>query len=132
MMIDHLSTYARNYLVTLEFYSKVFRPLGYQLLQEIVSDDDVEFPTRRCGVFGSENNGTFWVIESLEVVTPRHVAFSAPDRESVRTFHRIAIENGAESNGEPGLRPQYHPDYYASFVIDPDGNDIEAVCHLPE
>jgi len=130
-MIDHLSTYSSNYPLTLQFYSRVFLPLGYRLLDEIVSDDDLDFPTRRCAVFGSQNKGVFWVIESLEVATPRHVAFSAPDRESVQAFYRIAIENGAKPNGEPGLRPHYHADYYASFVIDPDGNDIEAVCHLP-
>ena len=64
-------------------------------------------------------------------MTPRRVAFSASDREPERAFYRIAMENGAKSNGEFGVRPHYHTDYYASFVIDPDGNDIEAICHAP-
>ncbi len=60
-----------------------------------------------------------------------HVAFRARDREAVDAFHAAALAHGGRDNGAPGLRPRYHPDYYAGFVFDPDGNRIEAVCHLP-
>jgi len=131
-MIDHLSTYAADYLKTKGFYEAAFSPLGYSKQAEFVADWDVDFPTRRACSFGKEGKSIFWVIESKKDLVGRHVAFSAKTRKGVDAFYNEAIKNGGTDNGPPGLRPQYHKDYYGAFVIDPDGNDVEAVCHLPD
>lgn len=130
-MIDHLSTYARDFLKTKAFYTKVFEPLGYGLQTEFIATWNRYFPTQRMCAFGPEGKPVFWVIEVRENYTPRHFAFTAGDRAAVKGFYHAALEQGAECNGEPGLRPQYHDHYFGAFVIDPDGNNIEAVCHLP-
>ena len=70
--------------------------------------------------------------ETLAPLRGMHVCFRAPNRVSVRTFHGAALSAGGHDNGGPGVRPQYHPDYYAAFVVDPDGHRIEAVCYAPE
>jgi len=76
-----------------------------------------------------EGGGEFWIGEGEPPAAPGHVAFSAADRATVDEFHRAAVEAGGRDNGAPGLRPQYHPGYYAAFVVDPDGNNVEAVFH---
>ena len=67
-----------------------------------------------------------------EAASPRHVAFAAPDRAAVAAFHAAGLAAGGQDHGEPGPRPIYHEHYYGSFVLDPDGNNVEAVCHAPE
>ena len=131
-MIDHLSSYSTQYEISRDFYLGVFAPLGYQLVAEFTTsaDQDSDFPGRRICAFGPRDNAGFWIIETKQPATPRHIAFSAQDREAVRNFYTAALSLGAKSNGEPGLRPHYHANYYGAFVFDPDGNDIEAVCHL--
>jgi predicted lactoylglutathione lyase len=71
----------------------------------------------------------FWIIEQEEAAVSVHIAFAAPDRETVDSFHAAALEAGGVDNGRPGLRPHYHSGYYAAFVLDPDGNNVEAVFH---
>ncbi len=131
-MIDHLSTYATDYPLTKAFYSTVFEVLGITLQTEFVTDWDNEFPDRRCCAFGMNDQCTFWIIEEKEIATPRHIAFSASSRQLVDSFYQRGLQAGGKSNGAPGLRPQYHENYYGAFIIDPDGNDIEAVCHEHE
>ena len=129
-MIDHLSTYATDYAVTVSFYRHVFAGLGYTLQHEFETTwDDGQLGRRVCA-FGEEGNPTFWIIESSIPSTGRHIAFKAASRPQVDAFYKAAIKQGAKDNGAPGLRPQYHEHYYAAFVFDPDGNDIEAVCHI--
>ena len=128
-MIDHLSTYATDYDATKNFYDAVLPVLGYDLNVEMVTTWDEEWPERRICAYGPQTRPIYWVIEVKEAATPRHVAFAAPTREAVDAFHAAAMLAGAEDNGAPGLRPQYHPEYYGAFVIDPDGNNIEAVKH---
>jgi len=130
-MIDHLSTYATNYSATKEFYEAALRPLGYAVVRELVATWDEEFPERRACAFGPVGKATFWVIETKQTVTPRHVAFSAPDRASVGAFHEAALRVGGKDNGTPDPRPFYHEHYFGAFVLDPDGNNVEAVCHTP-
>lgn len=130
-MIDHLSTYATDFLSTRRFYTGVMESLGHSLQADMVADWDTEFPTRRIAAWGPDR-AVFWVIETLVVPTPRHIAFAAPDRSVVRAFHAAALASGGVDHGAPGLRPIYHPDYYGAFALDPDGNNVEAVCHLPE
>jgi catechol 2,3-dioxygenase-like lactoylglutathione lyase family enzyme len=119
-MIDHTGITVSNFEKSKEFYANALAPLGYQSLRE--------FNTSAAG-FGINGNPDFWILQG-EVNTPRtHVAFRAETREIVQAFHEAALEVGGQDNGTPGLRTHYHPDYYAAFVLDPDGHNIEAVCH---
>lgn len=131
-MIDHVSTYATDFAPTKAFYQAVLAELGYSVQTEMTFDEDPDLPGRRACAFGPAGKSPFWVIEVLEVATPRHIAFVAPDRGSVAEFHRAGLAAGGRDNGLPGLRPIYHPDYYGAFLTDPDGNNVEAVCHSPE
>lgn len=128
-MIDHLSTYATDYMETKSFYEAILEPLGYTLQEEMVAEWNSEFPTQRRCAFGENGKLTFWIIEVQEPTSPSHIAFSASSRSQVDLFYQEAIKNGGIDNGEPGLRPAYHANYYGAFVFDPDGNNIEAVCH---
>lgn len=131
-MFDHLSTYATNYMATKKFYESAFAPLGYSLQTEFVAEWNPDFPTQRMCAFGVNGKPSFWIIETKEKYTPRHIAFSAASRRSVDLFYEHAMQNGGKDNGKPGLRPMYHEHYYGAFVFDPDGNNVEAVCHKPE
>lgn len=98
----------------------------------MTADWDEAFPGRKMCAFGPTGKPAYWIIELKEAATPRHIAFSAINREAVDAFHKIALENGGTDNGAPGLRLIYHEHYYGAFILDPDGNNIEAVYHLPE
>lgn len=129
-MIDHISTYATDFPATKRFYEAAFEPLGHKVQTEMVTSWDPDFPERRICAFGPDR-AVFWVIETKEQVTPRHIAFAAPDRAAVRAFHTRALEAGGQDNGAPGPRPMYHEHYFGAFALDPDGNNVEAVCHAP-
>ncbi len=131
-MIDHLSSYTTNYLISKSFYQAVFLPLGFSIQMELIAEWDKNFPNRRMCAFGEKDKPTFWLIESKEFYTPRHIAFSAKSRAAVHAFYQAGLENNGKDNGQPGLRSHYHEHYYGGFLIDPDGNNIEAVCHQPE
>jgi len=130
-MIDHISSYATDFATTKSFYSTALAPLGYTIQHELVASWDADFPRRRLCAFGRDGKGSFWVIEVKQPASPRHVAFAALDRTAVDRFHACALGAGGRDNGAPGVRAHYHEHYYGAFVIDPDGNDIEAVCHTP-
>jgi len=131
-VFDHICTYATDYPATKAFYEAAFSALGYSLQVEFVSKWNQDFPTqRRCG-FGIDGKPSYWVIETREAWTPRHLAFAAGYRQQVDDFYKEVMAKGGVDNGKPGLRPSYHENYYGAFVIDPDGNNIEAVCHRPE
>jgi catechol 2,3-dioxygenase-like lactoylglutathione lyase family enzyme len=127
-MIDHLSSYTTNYPGARAFYVAALGSLGHKIHTEMVASWDPTFPERRCCAFGEERP-LFWVIEAREPATPRHVAFTASSRAAVQDFHRAALEAGGRDHGKPGLRPEYHEHYFGGFVLDPDGNNVEAVCH---
>ena len=80
---------------------------------------------------GCEGKPSLWFSEHYDKPAPMHIAFTAPDRKAVDEFYAAAMAAGGKDNGPPGLRPHYHPDYYAAFVIGPDGHNVEAVCHMP-
>ncbi len=128
-MIDHISTYASNFEVTQEFYEAVFSSLGYSRQLEFVEEWDPDFPTRRISGYGNNGKADFWIIETRDITTPRHVAFAAESIEAVDAFYTAALANGGTDNGAPGPRPMYHENYYGAFVYDPDGNNVEAVFH---
>jgi len=131
-MIDHLSTYATDFPATRAFYASALGALGHGVQSELSLDGDPDLPGRRICAFGPPGKPVFWVIEAREVASPRHVAFTAPDRRSVDAFHEAGLAAGGRDNGAPGVRAIYHPHYYGGFLTDPDGNNVEAVCHEPE
>ena len=82
--------------------------------------------------YGIAPKPDFWVAEGTPNKPPVHIAFLAQSRKQVDEFYQAAIKAGGKDNGAPGLRAHYHPDYYGAFVLDPDGHNVEAVCHKPE
>lgn len=131
-MFDHLSTYATDYSATKRFYTEVLGVLGYGLQMEFVAEWNTEFPTQLMCAFGPTGKPAFWIIEVKTPYTPRHVAFAANNRAMVAQFHQRGLKSGGKDNGAPGLRPMYHEHYFGAFLLDPDGNNVEAVCHHPE
>lgn len=127
-MIDHTGVGVSDYARALRFYTGAPAPLGYTLLMEVPRQH-----TGGIGVagFGQAPKPDFWIHEGAANKPPVHIAFRAASRAVVDAFHRAAIEAGGTCNGPPGLRPHYHPNYYGAFVLDPDGHNIEAVCHEP-
>lgn len=130
-MIDHVSTYAIDFPATRAFYQATLGALGFPLQVEMTFDTDPDLPGRRACAFGP-GRPVFWVVETREPASPRHMAFQAADRSAVVAFHEAGIAAGAIDNGPPGPRPIYHEHYFGSFLLDPDGNNVEAVCHAPE
>jgi catechol 2,3-dioxygenase-like lactoylglutathione lyase family enzyme len=122
-MIDHVTLHVRDCAASRDFYLRALAPLGYELVTEF-SVPQV------CGL-GADRKPDFWLSQSSIVTTPMHLAFAAPNRAAVDAFYAAALAAGATPNGDPGLRSEYHSNYYGSFVIDPDGHNLEAVCHLP-
>jgi catechol 2,3-dioxygenase-like lactoylglutathione lyase family enzyme len=111
------------------FYARALAPLGYALVMEVTAQQtESGYP---AAGFGAGGKPDFWIGGEGKLEKPLHVAITAKDRASVAAFHRAALAAGGRDNGAPGLRPQYHPNYYAAFVLDPDGHNIEAVCHSP-
>jgi catechol 2,3-dioxygenase-like lactoylglutathione lyase family enzyme len=121
-MLDHVTANVADLEAARRFYEQALEPLGYSVR--------VEFPGT-AGFGTGEGMPDFWIGSSPERGAT-HVAFSASDRATVDAFFQAAIAAGAKDNGAPGLRPHYHETYYAAFVHDADGNNIEAVCQRPE
>ena len=132
-MIDHIGIAVSDFARSKTFYTIALGPIGYQLL--------LEFPAAVTGVtdvagFGELSKPDFWI----SLATPDkpahqpsiHIAFRVARRAQVDAFYQAAIGAGGRDNGGPGLRPHYHPNYYGAFVLDPDGHNVEAVCHEPE
>lgn len=117
-MIDHIGIGVKNYDKSKAFYTEVLKTLGYDLL--------MEFP--KVGGFGLDGKAELWISEEKETAKS-HIAFCADSKEKVDAFYNKAIELGAKDNGKPGIREMYHPNYYGGFVLDFDGNNIEAVFH---
>ena len=128
-MIDHIGFPVSDYIRAKEFYARALAPLGYVLVME-VGGDVTESHAPAAG-FGAGGKPDFWIGDEGGLTKPLHVAIVAEDRASVDAFHRAGLAAGGTDNGAPGLRPHYHANYYAAFVLDPDGHNIEAVCHAP-
>jgi catechol 2,3-dioxygenase-like lactoylglutathione lyase family enzyme len=126
-MIDHIGFPVSDYDRAKAFYAQALAPLGYTLLFEVEQQDT----DARAAGFGADDNPDFWIGGEGALDKPVHVAFSARDRATVDAFYKAALAAGGRDNGAPGLRPHYHPNYYGAFVRDPDGHNIEAVCHAP-
>jgi predicted lactoylglutathione lyase len=119
-----------------EFYRQALAPLGYGIVMEVSAEETGHGAAIGFGAPGEaadfqSGKPSFWIGEGPHLSGPIHVAFLAASREAVDAFYCAAIAAGGKDNGEPGLRPHYHANYYAAFVLDLDGNNVEAVCHAP-
>ena len=126
-MLDHVGFPVSDYARSKAFYEKALSPLGYVLVME-VRQNEHEAP---AAGFGAGGKPDFWIGGEGGLNKPVHIAIAVKDRASVDAFYRAAIAAGGRDNGAPGLRPHYHPSYYGAFVLDPDGHNVEAVCHAP-
>jgi catechol 2,3-dioxygenase-like lactoylglutathione lyase family enzyme len=121
-MFDHVLFGVTDYAASKAFFLSALEPLGIAVVLE--------------GPLGAElsadGKSSLCIRQTEEKPAYLHLAFKANNRQQVEAFHRAALEAGGKDNGAPGLRPQYHPNYYAAFVIGPDGHNIEVVCHEPE
>jgi catechol 2,3-dioxygenase-like lactoylglutathione lyase family enzyme len=131
IMLDHMTILVKDYRRSVTFYLQALKPLGYAMTLEL---DDVTYPHLPSAFFaglGVNRKADLWLRPS-KIIAPTHVAFRAESRAIVDAFYREAIAAGGTANGAPGLRSEYDPNYYAAFVLDPDGYNVEAVCHEPE
>jgi len=124
MMFDHVCFEVSDLKKSKEFYMPILELLGFKVWAE--GDGYIGF--------GTDQRPHFWInqAEGNEITKFAHVAFPATNRNLVDRFYELAMSQGGKSEGEPGLRPEYHPNYYGAFVLDFDGNNIEAVCHSAE
>lgn len=125
-MIDHTGINVSDLAASKVFYASALAPLGYAVSLEF--DDAVGYGAGDRGG-GDDPGGDFWISRGAPFVPRSHIAFRAQSAAQVVAFYEAALAAGAKDNGAPGLRPRYHPSYYAAFVFDPDGYNIEAVCH---
>jgi catechol 2,3-dioxygenase-like lactoylglutathione lyase family enzyme len=127
-MIDHTGLSASDFDKSKAFYTKALSAIGYALLMEFPAS--VTGNTDVAG-FGEPPKPDFWIYKGVANNPPVHVAFRVSSRATVDAFYKAAMAAGGRDNGAPGVRPHYHEHYYGAFVLDPDGNNIEAVCHSP-
>jgi catechol 2,3-dioxygenase-like lactoylglutathione lyase family enzyme len=121
-MLDHVTISVSNIAQAIAFYDRALAPLG---VERLYAEGTSAFG------YGAEKKAFFWIGLRDTVQTGAHIAFAAKDRASVDAFHAAALAAGGRDNGAPGLRPHYHANYYGAFILDPDGHNIEAVCHRP-
>lgn len=127
-MIDHITFGVTDFARSTAFYDAAFAPLGVTRLFDVPHEH-----TDGVNVTGyGDTRPWFWIAEENATSGTLHIALQAIDHASVDAFHAAALRAGGKDNGAPGPRPHYHPDYYGAFVLDPDGHNIEAVCHLPQ
>lgn len=121
-MIDHVILNVQDLLKGKRFYGSALEPLGYSVVWDL---------PEWVG-FGQSGQADFWIALREPRHTSVHVAFRCEDRATVDAFYTAGIEAGGKGNGPPGVREHYHPHYYSAYVLDPDGNNIEAVCRTEQ
>jgi len=126
-VIDHTGLNVSDFGKSKAFYRAALAPLGYQIIMEL----PVNLAPQGAMGMGVPPKPDFWVGAGTANSPPLHIAFRADSRAQVDAFYRAAIAAGGRDNGAPGVREHYHPNYYGAFVLDPDGHNIEAVCHDP-
>lgn len=127
-MIDHIGFSVSDYARAKAFYQTALAPLGYSLIMEVPAELTGHEP---AAGFGANGKRDFWIGGEGPTNKPVHIAIVASNRTAVDAFYKAAMSAGARDNGRPGIRAHYHPNYYGAFVLDPDGHNIEAVCHTP-
>ncbi len=120
-MIDHITLYVSNYTISKQFYTKTLAPLGYTPQTEFEMNNE-----QYCGFADKSGKHDYWIV-SGNPSTRTHIALTAPSHSAIKEFYEAALANGGLDNGTPGPRPEYGEQYYAAFVFDPDGNNIEAM-----
>ena len=128
-MLDHIGLAVADLDRAKAFYLAALAPLDIGVVMEVTAEQTGA--GAHVGL-GAKDIPFFWIGDSASAAGSVHVAFTARSREAVDAFHKAALEAGGSDNGAPGLRPHYHPDYYGAFILDPDGHNIEAVCHKPQ
>jgi len=124
-ILDHVGLRVSDVDRSVAFYRETLGTLGIAVLMDFVVGGE-----RHVG-FG-KGKPDFWISGGRPLRGETHVAFTAASRSEVQAFHSVGLSMGGRDNGAPGVRAQYHPDYFGAFVLDPDGNNVEAVCHRPE
>ena len=124
-MFDHVKFGVSDYAASKAFFLKVLEPLGVAVGAELAAEYGVE-------LISPNSTASLCLYQTEEKPAHLHLAFIAANRQQVEAFYRAALAPGAKDNGAPGLRPHYHANYYAAFVIGPDGHNIEVVCHEPD
>jgi catechol 2,3-dioxygenase-like lactoylglutathione lyase family enzyme len=127
-VLDHIGFSVSDFERSKAFYARALAPLGYTLIMEVRADQTAT--GHPAAGFGAGGKPDFWISADGGINRPLHVALAAKDRATVDAFHRAALAAGGKDNGVPGVR-RYHPNYYGAFVLDPDGHNVEAVCHAP-
>src|SRR5512145_3161021 len=127
--LDHISLSVSDFAAAKAFYVATLKPLGIGVLMEFAKGTIADVPIAGLGADGKP---FFWLAGAGKTAPRVHIAFAANSRAEVDAFHAAAMAAGGRDNGKPGIRAQYHPTYYGAFVLDPDGNNVEAVCHRPE
>jgi len=127
-ILDHVGLAVADHARSRAFYERALAPLGIGVVMEVTAEETGGIP--HTG-FGRGFKPAFWISPGRSG-GHAHIAFVAADRVAVAAFHAAALAAGGGDNGAPGLRPHYHPSYYSAFVLDPDGHNVEAVCHRPE
>src|SRR5260370_31527261 len=126
VMIDHIGLAVTEMKRARAFYQKALKPLGIAVVMEVTAE---ETGSDAHAGFGAGGKAFFWIGTGAKPKGGTHVAFTARTRAEVDAFYKAAMAAGGRDNGPPGMRPHYHPNYYGAFAFDPDGNNIEAVCH---
>lgn len=125
-MIDHIGVNVTDYKRAREFYLAALAPIGYKVIHE---------GEGYCGIGQAEGEnawlGSIWLM-AKESITPNHFCFRTNDRATVDAFYKAGLAAGGKDNGAPGVRTDYHENYYAAFILDADGNNVEVVCQKPE
>jgi len=128
-MLDHIGIGTTDFAASRAFYDSTLPTLGIDSIIELTSDQTGGYH----GIgYGRDGKPFFWLANGGKHCAGLHVAFAVNTRAQVRAFYETALVTGGKDNGPPGLRAHYHPNYYAAFVHDPDGVNVEAVCHTPE
>jgi catechol 2,3-dioxygenase-like lactoylglutathione lyase family enzyme len=125
-MMDHIGLAVADFERSKSFFVKALGPLDITLLEEVTAEQTGG--DAHAG-FVAERKPFFWIGNGKKPTSGVHLAFTAQSRSQVDAFYQAALAAGGRDNGPPGLRPQYHPNYYGAFILDADGNNIEAVCH---
>ncbi len=128
-MLDHIGLAVNEFDRSKRFYETALAPLSIKVLVEVTPQ---QTGLGSYAGFGADDKAFFWISNQGRPVTDMHVAFTAKSRKAVDEFYKAALQVGGKDNGAPGPRPHYHENYYGAFVLDPDGNNVEAVCHNPE
>ncbi|CAB3875398.1 VOC family protein [Achromobacter sp. K91] len=127
-MLDHVEIHVSDFERSRMFYRSALAALGY--IPRKVLETGMGFGVGQPHE-SEDPGGEFWIHQGTPSTPRVHLAFRARSRAEVDSFHQAALAAGGRDNGGPGLRPQYHPHYYGAFILDPDGYNIEAVCHRP-